>query len=80
LDGVNLGRVQGKEPLDPNTVGRFTDGKRPPPPTPLDGNDNPLKGLHTLSVPLDNTNLDPHGISRAKFRDVLPHECFFNMS
>jgi hypothetical protein len=71
--------VQGEDALDPNAVGHFTDGKCPPRPAPLDGNNDALKRLHPFPIPLDNADLDPHGVSRAKFREILLHEGFFKM-
>jgi hypothetical protein len=71
LNAVDPGRVEEKGPLDTDTVGGdpangevLVDAAAP------SANDNTLKDLDSLAVPLDHFRGHPHGVARTKCRNV----------
>src|SRR5262245_40287040 len=66
FNGIQFGRVQGKNTLHPYPIRHFTDGEGAPPTAPADGNHNPFKSLHALAVALHEPDLHADRIASAK--------------
>jgi hypothetical protein len=59
--------------FDANPGGDFAHGEGASQPATLYPNNDTFKRLDPLSIPFDDPNLDPHGISRMKFWEITFH-------
>jgi hypothetical protein len=65
--------MQGENALDPHPVGHFTHGKCASSTRATEGNDNPFKRLHTLTIPFNEPDMHTYRITSAKIGKVLFH-------
>jgi hypothetical protein len=65
--------VQGENALDSYAVGHFAHGKRTSSTCATEGNNDPFKSLHALTIPLNEPDLHTYRIASAKVREILFH-------